>query len=180
MFAQKDRLLRALSAAVLLAALSFTIAAAHQVEPLTASPAPGEVLGQAPSEVRLTFSEELSEDGSMLQVFDASGKQVDAGKGGVDLDDPQHATLVVGMPRLGEGIYLVKWKVTLSDGDASQGEYQFGIGNVTLAASSAPAAAEEPPASSGPNFAVWSTVAIVGILVVVAGVYFVNKSRTAA
>jgi len=104
----------------------------HSVIPISSSPADGEVLLQSPGQVYLAFPEEVSEDGSTLQVFDAQGKQVDLGKGGVDLNDFNHTGLVVKLPPLGQGVYLVKWKIALSDGDSSQGQYYFGLGNVTL------------------------------------------------
>ncbi len=152
--------LAAILAAILALFLFLAPAEAHNVTPTSASPADQAVLAQAPSEVYLTFPEEISENGSTLQVFDQQGRQVDLGKGGVDLNDPNHAALVVKLPApltpwpkspglargagatLPQGAYLVKWKVALLDGDSSSGAYYFGVGSVTWPA--------DPPVSAVP------------------------------
>ena len=163
---------------------SITPAFAHEITPLTASPAEGQVLAQSPNEVRLTFEEEVAEEGSSLQVFDNGGKQVDLGGGGVDLNDPQHAALLVGLPELAEGVYLVKWQVTLDDGDISQGEYYFGVGNVTLPAAAVdapvnveqPAQQPAPPSSSMTMFYVVLGITVV-LAVVLIVVWLVRRPR---
>lgn len=152
------------------------LANAHGVEPLSASPAEGAVLTESPQQVRLTFAEEISETGSALQVFNDKDIQVDLGDGGVDLNDPQHEALVASLPALSEGIYLVKWKVTLTDGDPSEGQYTFGIGNVTL-----PAAAlehEENEAQSGLSIGYWIIGGAVLFAALAAGIWFFRKIST--
>ena len=130
----------AVLAAVLALFLTLAPAEAHAVTPTSASPADQAVLAQPPNQVYLNFPEEIGESGSTLQVLDLQGRQVDLGKGGVDLNDPNHAALVVQLPALPQGVYLVKWQVTLSDGDSSAGAYYFGVGSVTLPA--------DPPAGA--------------------------------
>jgi methionine-rich copper-binding protein CopC len=150
--------------------LPITPASAHEVEPVTASPAQGEVLQGSPDQVRLTFAEEIAEEGSSLQVFDSQGRQIDLGGGGVDLNDAQHAALVVGLPELSDGVYLVKWQVTLSDGDSSQGEYYFGVGNVTV-----PQPIPEVTQAETQPGSVFSIIA--AVLVVIAVVLFLIIKR---
>lgn len=153
-------------AAIISAVLALTMVTggvlAHEVEPVSASPASGENLAQAPTQVQLTFPEELTESGSTLQVFNEAGAQVDLGNGGVDLDDPEHASLVVKLGDLPQGVYLVKWVITLTDGDASQGEYYFGVGNVTL-----PQAAAQEPEAADPDGGISPTWIGLGAVVVV-------------
>lgn len=163
-------------AALILTIIAFGIANAHELTPISSSPAEGEVVQQPPSRVRLAFEEEISEDGSTLQVFDTQGNQVDLGNGGVDLDDPQHAALVVDLPDLVDGVYLVKWQITLTDGDVSLGDYQFGVGNVTISEASAPV--QDPAPDPESPMLVWAVT--LGGLVLVAGVviYFLRKSRS--
>ena len=142
--------------AALLALLALSLAglapvSAHYVTPTSTSPAEGAVLAQPPDEVTLIFPEEAGEKTSFVQVFDQQGRQVDLGNGGVDLNDPNHATLVARLPAgLPQGVYLVKWKIGLSDNDSSQGQYYFGVGKVTLPADPPPAA----PVASAP-VALW-------------------------
>jgi methionine-rich copper-binding protein CopC len=172
--------------ACLILFLSYISASAHEVTPVKASPEPGQALQQSPAEVRLTFAEEIAESGSSLQVYDAQGIQVDKGKGGVDLNDPQHAMLVVALPELSQGVYQVKWSVTLLDGDISQGEYYFGIGNVTVPTALVEAAAPEttalqsttaPQAARALPFAVWLAICSGLVILLAIGIYFLQKIR---
>jgi methionine-rich copper-binding protein CopC len=157
-------------------------ASAHYVTPTSASPDDGAVLAQPPEQVYLVFPEEVAEDASTLQVFDQQGlRQVDLGKGGVDLDDPKHAGLVVKLPVLAQGVYLVKWKVQLvSDGDTSQGQYYFGVGNVSVP-TSAPAAAAgsdmaAPPQAGRVSPEAWAFLGT-GIVILAAALIFYRGRR---
>ena len=161
----------------ILAVLFFALASpvsAHYVTPISASPADGAVLAQSPSQVYLTFAEEAGERGSYVQVFDQQGKQVDPGNGGVDLNDPRHAGLVVKLPPLAQGVYLVKWKIALSDKDSSQGQYYFGVGNVILPKDPPPA----PAASTGQPAILWAAAALALVAVAAAIVIFSKKAAS--
>lgn len=107
-------------------------ASAHQVTLESSIPAAGEQVNQAPPQVVLYFSEELDTKQSSLRVFDAQAKQVDLQDGGVDLDDPAHASLKASLPPLPEGVYTVRWVAMLLDGDATGGEFQFAVGSVAV------------------------------------------------
>lgn len=151
---------------------------AHNISPQTASPAPGEILEQAPSQVRLTFEEELNEEGSSLQVFDLQGKQVDLGSGGVDLFDAQHAALVVDLPQLAPGAYNVRWRAALADGDASEGAYTFGVGDVILPENPQPGEAGPAEQGAAPGER-WLLPAVFGaLLLAAAGVFLLRSRRT--
>ena len=151
---------------------------AHSVTPISAFPAAGAILAQSPSQVYLTFPEEAGEKGSFVQVFDQQGKQVDLGNGGVDLNDPKHAGLVVKLPSLAQGVYLVKWKIALSDQDFSQGQYYFGVGSVTpFGKEPLPAAASAgtaPAASAGQTAAIW-TVGFLALGAVASAIVIFSK-----
>jgi copper transport protein len=156
MHAMKIRLIVvALLAPLTLLFASLAPVSAHTVTPVSASPADGAILSQPPDKVTLTFPEEAGEKDSFVQVFDQQGRQVDLGSGGVDLNDPNHEILVVKLPpSLPQSVYLVKWKIALSDNDFSQGQYYFGVGSVTLPANPPPAAAPATP-SAGQPAALW-------------------------
>jgi copper resistance protein C len=115
---------------------------AHEVTPKTSQPEPGKALAASPEEVVLTFPEEIVEKGSSLAVFNPAGQAVDLGNGGVDLNDVAHITLRVKLPRLEQGVYEVRWKIILTDGDESSGSYHFGVGNVTVPTEAVHAAEE--------------------------------------
>jgi methionine-rich copper-binding protein CopC len=168
----------------LAAALTLGLAGAvlaHEVILTKSDPADGAVLDQAPAQVRASFNEEMQTGESTLRVVDASGQPVDLGDGGVDLDDAYHASMLASLPSLPDGAYTVRWHVVLLDGDASDGEFTFYVGekpageavaaSVDSAPPAAPAAPEPvaaPPASSG-GFPVALVALGLGALIVLAG-----------
>lgn len=106
-----------------------TLAAAH-AELIHSDPAHGEQRAQSPQHVTAWFDEELDTRKSMLQVFDLEDRQVDEGNGHVDLEDPDHASMIVPLPELSEGVYIVRWKaVTIDDDVVTEGEFNFIVGN---------------------------------------------------
>jgi methionine-rich copper-binding protein CopC len=119
------------------------VVSAHGVEVVKSNPVDGAALAQSPEQVKVWFNEELQTGDSILQVIDAKGTQVDMGNGGVDLDDPEHASMKVDTTALPAGAYIVKWHVVLTDGDASDGEFGFTVGQNSPAGQSYP-----PPVAS--------------------------------
>ena len=162
-------------AIILLAWMALLVApvrvSAHEVQPLKTEPAGGAVLAQSPTQVRLWFDEELDAARTTLTVVDASGKAVDAGKGGVDLDDASHKVLVVTTANLASGIYTVKWVAGLTDGDSAEGSFDFGVGNVTLISAVQP---KENSSLPGGIPAEWVLI-IVMVLILVSGMVWLRK-----
>lgn len=117
-----------LTAISLVLILAIAAAPTHEIEVAESEPGEGEVLATSPSRVYLKFDEELQTQGSTVGVYNSSGEQVDAGDGGVDLDDPEHAALVASLPPLPDGAYTVRWEAVLLDGDRSEGEFAFYVG----------------------------------------------------
>jgi methionine-rich copper-binding protein CopC len=107
---------------------SATTASARGVELVFSEPAAGEVLAQAPAEVRLWFSEELA-DGSSVHILDASGKQVNRSAGEICPDDPNRALLVVALAPLATGTYQAHWR-RLGDSEAGEGDLTFSVGQL--------------------------------------------------
>lgn len=114
-----------------------TAASAHDT--LTdSSPAEGDTLTEAPSEVRLTYSATILELGAAVEVTDADGDSWPTGE--LVVDGP-HVT--VPLPEeLPNGAYEVTWRVTSSDGHPISGVIPF-----TVAAS----ATETAPAAPAPT-----------------------------
>jgi len=103
-------------------------AAAAHAKLLRATPAPGSTVTAAPKEVRAWFSEELTPKGSTISVWDRRGRQVDTGKGGVDLNDLDRKSMVARLKPLQPGRYTVKWKAVSADDLAvTQGAFQFTV-----------------------------------------------------
>ena len=90
-----------------------------------AEPAVGNTVQASPNEVRIRFTENIEPAFSSIQVFDASGKEVD--KHDVHLDRSDRAMLHVSLPRLGAGIYKVVWRVVSVDTHVTNGNFTFRI-----------------------------------------------------
>lgn len=99
---------------------------------LRAEPAPGSSVRTAPKAVRIWFAlsgnEELDPARSTISVLDTSGRRVDDGKGGVDLNDLDRRSMIVRLKPLKAGVYTVKWKaVSAPDLSVAQGAFQFRV-----------------------------------------------------
>jgi len=91
-----------------------------------ADPGVGSTIKRSPSEVRIRFTENIEPAVSSIQVFDASGKEVD--KRDLHLDGSDHALLHVSLPLLGAGKYKVVWRVVSVDTHVTGGSFTFRVG----------------------------------------------------
>jgi len=89
-----------------------------------AEPGVGSTVQTSPSEIRIRFTENIPAFSS-IQVFDASGKEVD--KRDLHLDRSDRAILHVSLPRLGAGIYKVVWRVVSVDTHMTNGSFTFRV-----------------------------------------------------
>jgi methionine-rich copper-binding protein CopC len=155
--------LAGVSIAALLAALP-AVAAAH-AELESSTPAAGENLDSTPSEVILTFSEELDPEGSSFTVVDADGHEV--GTGEVDLTVADRNVLAGDVTITDPGVYAVEYTVVAADGHESGGTLSFGYNaNEGIPESTT----DEPPntAMSRPGMPLaplgWLLVALAGVI----------------
>jgi copper resistance protein C len=91
----------------------------------SAEPAVGSTVQTSPNEVRIWFTENIEPAFSSIQVFDASGKEVD--KGDVHLDRSNQTLLHVSLQPLGSGIYKVVWRVVSVDTHVTNGNFTFRV-----------------------------------------------------
>ena len=91
-----------------------------------AEPAVGSTIEEAPTMVRLHFSERLEPAFSALRVEDAAGKTVDRGDTRVDPDDS--VVLEVSLPDLPHGKYRVIWRAVSVDTHVTEGDFTFTVG----------------------------------------------------
>lgn len=174
------------SAAVLLIIVLLMLPAvgyAHLVELLSSFPENGAVLRQSPEVITAVFNEEMQSSASYLQVFDSASNQVNSG--GVDLNDPNHASMLVNVPTLAEGAYTVRWQVTLLDGDATTGAFNFFVGDkaAATAANFAPLANGIGAAATAvPNNTPWLVAGILVSVLFLGGAFFMfnHSKRTAS
>ncbi|GGR17942.1 copper resistance protein CopC [Agromyces mediolanus] len=139
-------LVASLAGATLAASLSLAQAlpaAAHD-ELLGSTPATGEALAAAPSDVSLRFSDEVLPLGAAIVVSDADGADWTASA--VSLEgDTVRAELRGGMP---DGRYEVRWRVVSSDGHPITGLIPFTVGDAPAASEPAGAPPADPDAAA--------------------------------
>lgn len=88
-------------------------------------PSVGSKVHSAPAAVRIWFTEAIEPRFSSIQVFDATGKQVD--KKDAHLDPSNRSVLQVSLPRLGPGSYKVIWRIVSVDTHRTNGDFTFQI-----------------------------------------------------
>ena len=112
---------------VILALLLIVVAGSATLEAhaflKTSEPRVGSTVQGSPGEIRIWFTEKIEPAFSAIQVFDASGKQVD--KRDVHLDRSNQALLRVSLPPLPAGIYKVVWRVVSVDTHVTNGSFRF-------------------------------------------------------
>jgi copper transport protein len=84
------------------------------------------VLNQPPPQVRLTYTEAVEPRFAAISVTNAAGEQQTTGAPTRSATDPK--TIVVPLKRLGEGWYLVYWRVISVDGHPVRGAFLFQVG----------------------------------------------------
>jgi copper transport protein len=116
--------------------------AAH-AEPESANPPIGGTVTEPPTQVEVSFSQEVVRQGdsSSITVIDAAGANVTTGPS--EVDDLDRTIIRVGLqPNLPNGVYTVQWRtLSAADGDATSGSFVF---TIDAAAVSTPTAAETP------------------------------------
>ena len=90
-----------------------------------AEPAVGSQVHNPPAQVKIWFTERLEPALSKIQVFDASGRQVD--KGDVQTDKSDAALLSVSLRALQPGKYKVVWRVVSVDTHVTTGNFAFEV-----------------------------------------------------
>ena len=109
--------------AALLTGISVTAVAAH-VELITSSPTAGANLSTAPTEVTITFDDELDPDFSSFTVADATSVEVGAGE--VDLTVADRNVMTGPVTITQPGVYTVTYHVEGVDGHQLEGSFSFG------------------------------------------------------
>jgi copper transport protein len=119
----------AAGACAVVAALTLLLVPARadaHAELLSTEPAASEQLASPPDAVVLHFSEAVDMTDDTLEVLDATGERLDIG-------DPEHpggerTSVSVSLPDLGDGVYVVAWRVVSSDSHPIGGAFTFRVG----------------------------------------------------
>jgi methionine-rich copper-binding protein CopC len=119
----RARLLFTMLATVALLAVP-AVASAH-VELISSSPEAGANLDTAPTEVTVTFDDELDPDHSSFSVADSDGNEV--GSGEVDLTVADRNLMRGDVTITDPGVYTVSYTVAGVDGHEIEGTFSFGF-----------------------------------------------------
>ena len=106
---------------LMLAAVPSALAHAH---PMVMKPAP-DSSGPTPSSISITFSEAVEPKFSSIQLTDEKGKSVDSEASRPKPNDPK--TLILAVPKLTAGTYIVHWANVAVDGHRLEGSYKFTV-----------------------------------------------------
>jgi copper transport protein len=124
--------------------------------PRQTDPVDGAMLGDSPSEIRLSFSEKPEASLSIIRVLDANGAAYQTRRPEYAAGDP--LSLSVPVRPLDRGVYIVSWRIVSAvDGHATTGAYAFGVRVAPSGA--APAAPDDLPASLLEMVARWMLLA---------------------
>lgn len=152
---------RAALAAAAMIAITASLASAH-VELVSSMPTAGTNLQIAPTEVTITFDDELDPDLSHFTVADASSATV--GSGGVDLTVADRNVMRGPVTVTNPGVYTVTYSIAGVDGHVVEGSFSFGY--------RATSAIPEPTGGEGPDTAMppagdaWTPIIFGALLVV--------------
>jgi copper transport protein len=112
--------------AAVVAALALPAAAWAHAALLRTVPSPSGTVNTPPKQVSLTYSEAVEPRFAIVSVTDVNAKRVTAGSPHRSPTDPD--TLVVPLKKVGQGWYLVYWRVISVDGHPVRGAFTFAVG----------------------------------------------------
>ena len=150
-------------------------ASAH-AELRSSVPANGAALQEAPRQVVLRFSQEVEITFGSVRIFDAEARRIDDGRAGHPPGDDR--SVVVSLPALADGPYVVTWRVVSADAHPARGAFTFHVGP-TPATAGQDLARRLLAAGGGSALAggIYSLIRLVGfgaLLVFVGGLWFVT------
>ncbi|HZP28342.1 MAG TPA: copper resistance protein CopC [Acidimicrobiia bacterium] len=100
---------------------------------LQTTPGAGQVLTSSPRTIQLRYNESVEVDAGAVRMFDQKGDRVDTGPPSASGD----VVRVAVREKLGDGLYVVTWRVTSADSHPVQGAFAFQVGTAANATSPA-------------------------------------------
>jgi methionine-rich copper-binding protein CopC len=118
--------MRILIFAICAVGLIATCAGAHPTL-TSATPAAGVSAASSPTELRLTFSEDVVPRFSRVTLKDQGGKTIATGPATTEPKDKKQLVVLLKAP-LTAGSYTVEWHAVSEDTHAVKGQYSFKVG----------------------------------------------------
>ncbi|MHB1090828.1 MAG: copper resistance CopC/CopD family protein [Ilumatobacteraceae bacterium] len=112
--------------AILLGVLVPATGALAHGELLGSEPAASSVLAESPAQIVLYFNESIEPVFGSIRILDLTGQEIFSGVPHQDSGD--HSIVRTSIPLLGDGTYVVIWRVTSADGHRVQGAFPFYVG----------------------------------------------------
>lgn len=151
------------------------IASAHAIL-LTSEPAPSAVLDQSPTEITLFFSEEVDTVFGKIRILDSSGTEIQTIE---PVRDKANNTIIrTPISTLGEGTYLVIWRLASSDSHPVQGSFSFQIGNKSVEISALGSYQVLERHGLARLFDIIRWVTYVGVVLLIGGIGLLQAVRT--
>jgi methionine-rich copper-binding protein CopC len=94
---------------------------------MDASPKEGGVIGQAPSEIRLKYSEWTTPGKSTISLFDEPGRPIQTGPVKPNGEDSSILIVDIKAP-LTDGVYVVHWTAVGDHNHKTKGDFKFRVG----------------------------------------------------
>lgn len=95
----------------------------------SSSPASSQVLSSQPTQITLTFNEEIESKLGNIRLFNADQKEIRIDK--TERSAADKRTAFANLPELKNGVYIVVWRVVSADGHPVNGAFPFEIGTVS-------------------------------------------------
>ena len=169
------RFVRAVVAAVLVTlALPAVGARAHAVL-IGTEPTAGAVLEASPEEIILRFNEAVSTAFSSVRVINQDGTELWSVK--TRHVEGDRAAVRADAGGLGDGTYVVVWRVTSADGHPVQGSFTFQVGKRSADVSSVIAEFVEEEHGLSRLFSVIRWILLAGVVVLVGGIWLITRER---
>jgi len=111
------------------ALVAFAPGAAAHAELLRTDPAAGSTLDEAPTHISLYFGEGVESSSGAIRLYDARGNELEMGAAGHPSGD--ESIVRAATPEMGEGTYVVDWRVVSADGHPLHSAFTFDVGAPT-------------------------------------------------
>ena len=115
-----------MAAIMTIAANLFVGAANAHPELQSADPAAGAAMATSPTQIRITFNENVIPKFSGVEVKDQNGKMIATGKAATDPADKKQLVVPL-QEQLAPGDYKVEWHAVSDDTHRVKGSYSFSV-----------------------------------------------------